>query len=161
MKFKTKCFRMKFKTKCFRMKFIPTSQVFLLALLVPSAFASVRQKMFEKVIDSKSNGVPLESLAINDPAMCQVKIKKNVSDFLWKTKTDFLIGLLKLQFNNGFTSSNCILLVIDQNLFTESYIYLYHIFTKQKRNFFMKILIFTNASTYLNMSCWAMLNFSG
>jgi hypothetical protein len=64
------------------MKFITTSQVFLLALWVPSTFASVRQKMFEKVIDSKSNGVPLESLAINDPAMCQVKIKKNVSDFL-------------------------------------------------------------------------------
>ena len=79
-----------------------------------------------------------------------------------KSKHGFLlIGLLKLQFNNGFTSSNCILLVIDQIFFSESYIYLYHIFTKQKRNFFMKILIFTNASTYLNMSCWAMLNFSG
>jgi hypothetical protein len=52
-----------------------------LALWVPSAFASVRQKMFEKVIDSKSNGVPLESLAINDPAMCQVKIKTKCFGF--------------------------------------------------------------------------------
>jgi len=31
----------------------------------------------------------------------------------------FLIGLLKLQFNNGSTSSNCILLVIDQ-IFSQS-----------------------------------------
>ncbi len=125
MKFKSKCFRMKFKTKCFRMKFIPNSQVVLLALWVPSAFAMVRQKMFEKVIDSKSNGVPLESLAINDPAMCQVKSlccndKKKCFGFFMKNKDGFLlIGLLKLQFNNGFTSSNCILLVIDQIFFSE------------------------------------------
>ncbi len=31
-----------------------------------------REKMFVKLIDTKSNGIPLDTFPFNDPGMCQV-----------------------------------------------------------------------------------------